>query len=123
MKYVNAETGVEIKLTELTERQRKFYQQALEKFRQNTHWLAFDAFAFGAMSPLYFGRKSHLEVLKDPLYQALKDMCLQLGVQQGMINRNASKEKHGGERWEEARGGATTKQRHGKKDRHLAATR
>jgi hypothetical protein len=91
MKYVNPKTGVEIKLTELTERQRTFYQQAVGKFRQDTHWLAFDAFAFGTMSPLYSGRKSHLEVLRDPLYQALKDMSLQLGVQQGMISRNAKK--------------------------------
>jgi len=122
MKYVNPETGVQIELTDLMERQRKFYQQALAKFRQDTHWLAFDAFAFGAMSPLYLGRKSHLEVLKDPLYQALKDMCLQLGVQQGMIKRNASKEKRGSERWEETGGRSTTNQRHGKKDRHLATT-
>lgn len=123
MIYVNLETGVKINLTGLTDRGRKFYQQALEKFRQQTHWLSFDAFAFGALSPLYSGRKSHLEVLKDPLYQALKDMCLQLGVQQGMIKRNASEEKHGGERREETGGGATTERHHSKKGRHLAATR
>lgn len=109
MTYKNPKTGIAVELTGLTERQKRFYQEAVEKFQQNTYWLAFDAFAFGAMSPIYAARKSHLEVLKDPLYQALKDMCLQLGVQQGTIKRNVNREKHGGERRETTGSGATTK--------------
>ena len=93
MKYVNPETGVEIELSGLTNKQRSFYQQALKKFRENTSWLAFDEFAFGMMSPIYSGRDSHLKVLGDPLYRALKDMWLQLGVQQGMVRRKATEEK------------------------------
>ena len=108
MTYKNPKTGIAIELTGLTERQKKFYREAVEKFQQNTSWLAFDAFAFGAMSPLYVARKSHLDVLKHPLYRALKDMCLQLGVQQGMITRNVNRGKHSGERRETTGSGATT---------------
>ena len=78
--------------TGLTERQMLFYEESLQKFRENTDWLTFEAFVFGPMSPLYLDQKSHLDVLEEPLYQALKDMCLQLGVQQGMIKRNTAKE-------------------------------
>ncbi|MBI5478792.1 MAG: hypothetical protein HY906_08055 [Deltaproteobacteria bacterium] len=123
MNYVNPETGLEIKLGSLSASQERFYRQALEKLRQNAPWLAFDAFAFGAMSPLFVGRKSHLEVLRIPLYQALKDMSLQLGVQQGMIRRTATKEKPRRERREEAGGRKTSKWRHGENERHLAAAR
>lgn len=44
-------------------------------------------------SPIYRGRDSHLNVLKHPLFLALQDMALQLGVQQRMISRRKTKEK------------------------------
>jgi hypothetical protein len=56
-------------------------------------WLAFDEFAFRMESPIYSHHRSHLEVHKDPLYLALKDMSLQLGTQQGRVARRPAKEK------------------------------
>ena len=93
MVYVNLQTGVKIVLDSLTDAERNFYRQALKKFQENSKWLAFDEFAFGMRSPIYFHRNSHRDVLKDPLYLALKDMSLQLGVQQGMIARSKAKGK------------------------------
>ena len=93
MEYINPQTKVKISLDDLTETEKKFYRQALKKFRANISWLAFDEFAFGRQSPIYSHRKSHLDVLKEPLFLALKDMSLQLGVQQGMIARKKLERK------------------------------
>jgi hypothetical protein len=93
MKYVNLQTGVNIHLSGLTKAEKLFYREALKKFHSNLSWLAFDEFAFGMRSPIYRGRNSHREVLKDPLFLALKDMSLQLGVQQGIIARTVSQEQ------------------------------
>jgi len=87
MEYVNLETGVRVNLDELTAEEKQFYKQAIKRFRENTNWLSFDEFAFGMRSPIYKGRRSHIEVLETALYLALKDMSLQLGVQQGLIKR------------------------------------
>jgi len=87
MEYVNLETGTRINLDNLTDEEKKFYKQALKRFRENTNWLSFDAFAFGIRSPIYNGRRSHIDVLQSALYLVLKDMSLQLGVQQGLIKR------------------------------------
>ena len=124
MRYVNVRNKLEIDLAGLDEVERKFYRQALVKFRQDTPWLAFDSFAFGMLSPLYRGRTSHLEVLKSPLYRALKDMSLQLGLQQGMISKQNSgigKETH--ERRQETGGRAAQNATDREKDRKLAAAR
>ncbi|MBI3490246.1 MAG: hypothetical protein HY047_00355 [Acidobacteria bacterium] len=123
MKYLNANTELEIDLSALNESERTFYRTALRKFMQNTPWLAFDAFAFGMMSALYRGRTSHLEVLKSPLYLALKDMSLQLGVQQGMIARKSREEKNLSERGQERRGRPAKKTHDRAKDRELATAR
>jgi len=93
MEYVNLETGVRISLDDLTADDNKFYKQALKRFRENTNWLSFDEFAFGARSPIYNGRRSHIQVLESALYLVLKDMSLQLGVQQGLIKRTKKVEK------------------------------
>jgi|SRR5450830_670721 hypothetical protein len=123
MKYVNADTGVKIDLSTLNESERIFYRRALRKFMQDTPWLAFDSFVFGMMSPLYRGRTSHLEVLRSPLYLVLKNMSLQLGVQQGMITRKAREEKGTSERGQET-GGRPAKKAHDRaKDRELATAR
>lgn len=89
MRYVNSLTNVKIELEGLTEQERKFYRQALDKFKRNLDWLSFEEFAFDPRSPIFAQRRSHLHVMKDPLYLALEDMSLQLGVQQGMIARDA----------------------------------
>lgn len=62
--------------------------RAVRQFRGNADWFSFDEYLFSPRSPIYARRRSHLDVLKDPLYLALKDMWLQLGVQQGMIARH-----------------------------------
>jgi len=93
MEYINLETGVRINLDSLTAEEKKFYKQAIKRFRENTKWLSFDEFAFGMRSPIYNGRRSHIEVLENPLYLALKDISLQLGVQQGLIRRKKSERK------------------------------
>lgn len=99
MRYLNSDTGVAIELVKLTNEEEKFYRQAVEKFRENIDWLTFEEFVFGVMSPLYVGRESHLDVVKDPLYLALEDMWLQLGVQQGMVKAGGSqKERTDGQR-------------------------
>ena len=91
MEYVNRETGLRIKLNDLNEAEKKLYERALKDFRQNVNWLEFDHFVLGKHSALYNGKRSHLDVLKHPLYLALKDMWLQLGVRQGVIARTGSK--------------------------------
>lgn len=96
--YLNLKNGFKVDLSSLSETEIKFYEKALEMFSKNVDWLAFDEFAFGMHSPIYSGRRSHIEVIKTPLYQVLRDMSLQLGVQQGKIARNGvvgkkSKEK------------------------------
>ena len=93
MEYVNLETGARINLDDLTAEDKKFYKQAMKRFRENTNWLSFDEFAFGIRSPIYNGRRSHIEVLQSVLYLVLKDMSLQLGVQQGLIKRTKKAEK------------------------------
>jgi hypothetical protein len=96
MKYVNAQTGVEIALGKLAKAQRDFYERALELYRRNESWLRFEEFALGPRSPLYKGHDSHLDVVKDPLYLAVEDMWLQLGVQQGMVRGKAKQNEQRG---------------------------
>lgn len=93
MEYVNLETGVRVNLGGLTPEEKKFYRQALKRFQENTSWLAFDEFAFGMGSPIYSRQRSHIDVLKSALYLALKDMSLQLGVQQGLVARTKRSEQ------------------------------
>jgi hypothetical protein len=95
MGYVNLETGARINLDDLTAEDKKFYKQAMKRFRENTDWLSFDEFAFGIKSPIYNGRRSHIEVLQSALYLVLKDMSLQLGVQKALgkaVQRNRAKQ-------------------------------
>ena len=85
MRYANSRTGVSVSLGELSDVEKQFYQRAREQFKANAPWLVFDELAFGVSSPIYSGRASHLDVLEQPLYLALKDMSLELGVRQGLI--------------------------------------
>jgi hypothetical protein len=88
LRYVNPKTKFSIELSSLTESERAFYEKAVRQFQRNVDWVSFDEFLFSPKSPIYAGRRSHLEVLRHPLYLALRDMWLQLGVQQGMIARH-----------------------------------
>ena len=87
MEYINSETGARINLYSLTHEEKKFYERAVKKFQKNTEWVSFDDFAFGMESPIYKRRGSRIEAPDSSLYFALKDMSLQLGVQQGLIAR------------------------------------
>ncbi len=87
MRYVNPRTGLTVALDTLTIKEKSFYRRALKEFKRNTDWFEFDKFLFSPSSVLYKGRRSHLEILRHPLFLALKDMWLQLGVQQGKITR------------------------------------
>jgi hypothetical protein len=69
----------------LSERQARFYRQALERFAAKMSWADFDDFAFGRESPLYEGVRLKQDVLDTPLYLELKDMWLKLGVEQGYV--------------------------------------
>lgn len=62
-----------------------FFRRVLEKFHGNARWFPFQNFAFGTNSPIYARRKSYGRLVKDPLYRALQDMWLQLGVNQGEV--------------------------------------
>ncbi len=85
LKYVNPKTKLSIELGSLTDSERAFYEKAVRQFRRNVDWFSFDEFVFSPKSPIYARRRSHLEVLRNPVYLALRDMWLRLGVQQGMI--------------------------------------
>jgi hypothetical protein len=62
-----------------------FFRRALVKFHSNVPWSSFENFAFNPDSPIYARRKSYGRLVKDPLYRALQDMWLQLGVNQGEV--------------------------------------
>lgn len=70
---------------ELTQEEHEFLQRARGLFRQNADWLEFEGFAFGTRSPIFSRNRSHRDVLQHPLYVALRDMWLELGVRQGRI--------------------------------------
>ena len=72
-------------LDTLTDDERGFYRLALKRYRADAEWLAFEEFAFGMRSPIYQRQRSHLDILQHPLYIALREMWLDLGVKQGMI--------------------------------------
>ena len=85
MKYINERTGAEINLESLTENEKEFYNEAFDKYQKNEDWWEFHLFALTPKSPIYTNRKSHQEILQHPLYCALKDMWIELGIQQGEV--------------------------------------
>jgi hypothetical protein len=62
-----------------------FFRRALHKFDNNAGWFSFENFAFSPISPIYARRESYGRLVRDPLYRALQDMWLQLGVNQGEV--------------------------------------
>lgn len=88
MKYLNPETGFSVTLNSLNDAEKRFYRRALAMFHANRRWLAFDEVIFGMGSPLFAKERSHKSVVDHPLFLALRDMSIQLGVQQGMIRRS-----------------------------------
>jgi hypothetical protein len=85
MRYHNKQSGVDVDLGTLDDEKRRLFDIANERFRNNTNWFEFEQLIFSYTSPLFREAKSRADVLNDPLYLALKDMWLQLGVNQGFV--------------------------------------
>src|SRR5437763_15026717 len=94
----------------LSSEERVFLRQAEKKYRSNTNWFEFEDFAFGMRSPLFSRHRSHLDVLRHPLYLALKEMWLDLGVKQGLVSPSRPQEEHLARR-KAARGRAPAQER------------
>lgn len=109
-------------LSNLNAREHEFYQEAVKRFHNNVPWSEFEEFAFGMGSPLYANRISHLEVLDEPLYEALTNMWLDLGVKQGLIAEDRAKRGETRvQRRAQGRSRETSNRRNGKKNNKLAA--
>lgn len=76
---------LEISDSPLTADEQAFLSRARRKYLDDTDWLQFEEFAFGSRSPLFSATRSQRDVLTHPLYAALKEMWLELGVRQGRI--------------------------------------
>lgn len=120
MNYINQRTGLRVDLADLALEQQGFYREAMRRYRQNIAWSAFEEFAFGMRSPIYASRTSHLDVLKDPLYQALRDMWLALGIRQGRVAKERVQEKPHAPRRSQSRSRPAAHQRNAKEARKLA---
>jgi len=89
--------GRRLPANDLTSDEESFLRHARRKFADNADWFEFEDFAFGSRSPLYAKTRSQQDVLTHPLYVALKDMWLELGVRQGRV-KDASGRKARGRR-------------------------
>jgi hypothetical protein len=79
------EVTLEPPITGLNETEKAFLERARRMFAENTDWLEFEGFAFGMRSPVFAKTRSHKNILEHPLYIALQDMWLELGIRQGMV--------------------------------------
>ena len=104
----------------LTTEERDFLRQAEKKYRANTNWFEFEDFAFGMRSPLFLRTRSHLDVLRHPLYLALKEMWLNLGEKQGLV-APSRQEEHLARR-KTQRSGTSAQERNHAKKRDVAVT-
>ncbi|MEK7560211.1 MAG: hypothetical protein AAB522_02840 [Patescibacteria group bacterium] len=91
MQYKNERTSLVIELDGLSEEEKAFLNGALARFQKNVHWGAFENFAFGPQSPIYARRRTFGQLTKDPLYLALQDMWLELGIKQGEVTNDLPK--------------------------------
>ena len=92
-KYKNV-TG----LNSLNEEERAYLKRGRAMFAKNTDWLEFEGFAFGMRSPVFSKTRTHRNIRENPLFLALTDLWLQLGVQQGHIaapEKGAAKDASG----------------------------
>ncbi len=113
MRYRNQRTGLSVELNGLGENEKRFFTLAQERFRAKASWFAFDEFAFGMNSPVYARNGARGEVIRHPLYLALEDMWIELGIAQGRIAASGSGEGSGhGTRRKEAGSRQATHQHH-----------
>jgi hypothetical protein len=119
--YQNSRTGVRVDLSTLSEQEEVFFREAQKRARASVPWFEFDDFAFGMSSPLYAKRDTDRAVVEHPLFAALKDMWLELGVRQGRIAPRPPHEKaKGTSRRTKAGRGQTAQRRDRAPDRELA---
>jgi hypothetical protein len=85
MRYLNPSSGVSIDLGQLDDEKKRFFEAAQNQFRNNANWFEFEQLVFSYTSPVFHRSRNRAEVLRDPLYHSLKDMWLQLGIQQGFV--------------------------------------
>jgi hypothetical protein len=85
MRYLNPNSGVSIDLGQLDAEKKRFFETAQNQFRGNANWFEFEQLVFSYTSPVFHKSRNRAEVLRDPLYHSLKDMWLQLGIQQGFV--------------------------------------
>src|SRR5438067_10799455 len=88
MRYRNRESGVDLDSTQLVGDRKAFFLSALKQFHADLNWFEFERIAFGFRSPVFQQARSRQDVLTDPLYLALRDMWLCLGVNQGLVAPN-----------------------------------
>jgi hypothetical protein len=105
----------------LSAKERDFLREAEKRYRANTNWFDFEDFAFGMRSPLFSRQRSHLDVLKHPLYIALREMWLELGVKQGLVSPSKRAEaQHAGRK--ARRSGSAIQERNSTQKRNVAAS-
>jgi len=85
MRYLNRKSGLSIDLGDLDSDKRRLFKTAQDHFRDNANWFEFEQFVFSYTSPIFNKSRGRADVLGDPLYAALKDMWLQLGIDQGFV--------------------------------------
>jgi len=93
MRYHNPKSDLEIDLGHLDAEKRRIFDAAQEKFRKNTNWFEFEQIVFSYTSPIFSRAKNRADVVNEPLFHALKDMWLQLGIDQGFVADDRSEKK------------------------------
>jgi hypothetical protein len=93
MRYHNPKSDLDIDLGHLDADKRRLFETAHEKFRQNTNWFEFEQLVFAYTSPLFNRAKNRADVVSEPLFLALKDMWLQLGIDQGYVANDRTETK------------------------------
>jgi len=93
MRYRNPGSGFAIDLGELDEEKKRFFDVARKLFQKNTNWFEFEQLVFSYTSPIFSRSRNRADVVHDPLFKALKDMWLQLGIDQGFVAATTSDER------------------------------
>lgn len=93
MRYHNPRSGFEVDVGELDEEKKRFFDVALKLFRKNANWFEFEQLVFSYTSPIFSRSRNRADVVHDPLFKALKDMWLQLGIDQGFVAATTSDER------------------------------
>ena len=88
--------SLDLQFDTLNPEERDFLRQAEKKFRANTYWLDFEDWAFSMRSPVFSRKRSHKDVLSNPLYLALTEMLLDLGEKQGEISPSKKETQRAG---------------------------